>query len=211
MKMNRPYQSPLREQQAELTRRRIVEAAVRLVVGGVEGLTMPMVAREAEVALRTVFRHYPTRDDLLDATWMVLNEQIGDVPAFDRLRDLTGFIPELYRRYGAIEDQIRAVMLSRLMQASRLRQGSARRTALRQSFETLVQVPEDRAERMARSAAYIMTIPTAMLFLKDNYQLSTQEAAAAAAWAIETLVERSRTDPPKPPPPEASSEESQDQ
>lgn len=196
---DRPYVSPLREDQAAQTERRIVDAAAHLITGGVEAVTMPMVAKEAGVALRTVFRYFPTREELLDATWNALNAQLGDFPELNSLDELTGFIPQLFERYGSIEGQIRAVMLSSILQASRKRQGSVRRRKLRSSLEALIQVSDDRQERMARSAAYLMTIPTAMLFLKDNYELTTEEAAAAAAWAIEVLVEAAKTNPPKAP------------
>ena len=75
-----PYDSPLRREQAEQTRSRIVGAAVELIVGGVEGLTMQEVAKAAGVALRTVFRHFPTREDLLDAIWRALQVRMGDTP-----------------------------------------------------------------------------------------------------------------------------------
>lgn len=201
--MNRPsprsYASPLREDQANQTRQRIVDAAAKLIVGGIDSVTMALVASEARVGLRTVFNYFATREELLDATWTSLNEQIGEMPELRTLSDLTTFIPDLYGRYGAIEDQIRAVMLSSILQASRKRQGSSRRRQLRQTLSDLIKCGDGRQERMARSAAYLMTIPTAMLFLKDNYELTTEEAAGAAAWAVEVLINAAKVKPPEVP------------
>ena len=78
------YDSPLRREQAEQTRSRIVGAALDLIVGGVAGLTMHEVAKAAGVALRTVFRHFPTRDDLLDAVWQALQTRMGHTPDLAR-------------------------------------------------------------------------------------------------------------------------------
>lgn len=189
------YNSPLRREQAEQTRLRIVAATVRLIVGGVEGLTMQQVAAESGVALRTVFRHFATRDDLLDATWMALNEQMGEVPELRGMNDLTAFVPELFARYGRMEDQIRAVTFASTMTNSRLRRGSARSRAMRAAVEAEFQAGDERARAMAVATAYTLTIPTASILLKDNFKLSSDEAGRAVAWAIRVLAEAYAKDP----------------
>ena len=189
--MNNPttYDSPLRRAQADLTRQLILETTLRLIVGGVEGVTMQLVAREAGVALRTVFRHFPTREDLLDAAWHALNAQLGEMPDLAGIDDVTAFIPELFGRYAGIEDQIRAVMLGSAMQASRRRHGSVRARKMRQAIEGAMATGDERSRRMAASVAYILTIPIASILLKDNFGLTTDEASHAVAWAVRALAE----------------------
>lgn len=197
MNTKRTYASALRDEQAQLTREKILATAAALVTGGVDGVTMQSVAKASGVALRTVFRHFPTREDLLDATWNRLNAQLGETPELASGAALAAFLPELFARYGAIEDQIRAVMFSSLMQPSRRRQGSDRRRKVMAALERAIDTGDARADAKARSAAYLLTIPTAMLFLKDNYGLSTEEAAEAAAWAVEALIAAAKTQPPR--------------
>src|SRR5579864_1477915 len=56
VKATRPYRTTLREEQAQLTRRRIMETARRLFVQrGYTQVTMQEVAQEAGVAYQTVF------------------------------------------------------------------------------------------------------------------------------------------------------------
>ena len=62
---HRAYQSPLREEQADATRQRILAAALALVTRGERALTFVAVSREARVAIATVYRHFPARHDLL--------------------------------------------------------------------------------------------------------------------------------------------------
>jgi len=62
------YHSPLRESQAAATRERIVAACVALMQRG-DDLTFAAVAARAGVQERTVYRHFPRREDLEAALW----------------------------------------------------------------------------------------------------------------------------------------------
>src|SRR5437016_896045 len=62
----RKYDSPLREQQAAETRHAILKAVLTLFERDDDfDIAMPAVAKEAGVSLRTVYRHFPTKADLL--------------------------------------------------------------------------------------------------------------------------------------------------
>jgi AcrR family transcriptional regulator len=182
------YDSPLRREQAEQTRSRIVAAAVDLVVGGVEGLTMPEVAKAAGVALRTVFRHFPTRDDLLDAVWRALEARMGETPDLATLDEVTRFVPELFGRYGAMENQIRGAMFAQTFVSSRQRLGSDRARKMRKAVGAQFTGGDERSRAMAASAAYTLTVPLVSIVLKEAFGLSSPEAGRASAWAIRTLA-----------------------
>jgi AcrR family transcriptional regulator len=181
------YDSPLRREQAEQTRSRIVGAALDLIVGGVAGLTMQEVAKAAGVALRTVFRHFPTRDDLLDAVWQVMQARMGETPDIETLDELARFVPELFGRYAAMEDQIRGAMFAQTFVSSRQRLGSDRARKIRRAVAAQFTGGDERSRAMAASAAYTLTVPLVSIVLKEAYGLSSSEAARACAWAIRTL------------------------
>lgn len=64
----RKYDLGKRTQTVEETKRRIVEATFSLHnEQGVAGTTLPEVARRADVALGTVYKHFPSVDDLVTA------------------------------------------------------------------------------------------------------------------------------------------------
>src|SRR4051794_26846780 len=66
----RPYDSPRRREQAAVTRRLILEAAERLFERqGYAATTMEAIAREAGVALKTVYVAFETKSGLLRALW----------------------------------------------------------------------------------------------------------------------------------------------
>jgi AcrR family transcriptional regulator len=189
------YDSPLRREQAEQTRSRIVFAAVELIVGGVEGLTMQAAAKAAGVALRTVFRHFPTRDELLDATWQALQVRMGDTPDLQTLDALTEFVPELFGRYAAMEDQIRGAMFAQTFVSSRKRLGSDRARKMRTAVIAQFEGGDERSRAMAAAAAYTLTVPLVSIVLKEAFGLSSAEAGRASAWAIRTLAAAYAQDP----------------
>lgn len=73
VKARRGYHSPRRQQQAEATRRAILQAAQRLFERqGYPATTMEAIAAEAGVALKTVYVSFSTKSGLLRALWDLL-------------------------------------------------------------------------------------------------------------------------------------------
>src|SRR3954468_17403674 len=73
----RLYDNSHRAAQAGQTREAILDALVRVMARGVADLSMPAVARESGVSLRTVYRYFPTKRDLLSQVNVRLDERIG--------------------------------------------------------------------------------------------------------------------------------------
>jgi AcrR family transcriptional regulator len=82
----RPYNSPRRREQAEATRRAILDAAQRLFERqGYAATTMAAIAAEAGVALKTVYVAFETKSGLLRALWhLLLRGDEGDAPVRER-------------------------------------------------------------------------------------------------------------------------------
>ena len=73
VKPTRPYASPRRQAQAEATRRDILSAAQQLFeTNGYPGTTVADIAKEAGVALKTVYLAFQTKSALLRTLWNVL-------------------------------------------------------------------------------------------------------------------------------------------
>ncbi|HKE75511.1 MAG TPA: TetR/AcrR family transcriptional regulator [Acidimicrobiales bacterium] len=82
----RPYSSPLRADQARLTRRRVVDAARdQFVAHGYTGATLARVARDAGVSLQTVYNTVGGKAALLSAAYdMALAGDDEPVPIAER-------------------------------------------------------------------------------------------------------------------------------
>jgi AcrR family transcriptional regulator len=105
VKETRRYESPRRRAQAEATRREILEAAERLFAEQGYGVTtMAAIAKEANVALKTVYLAFETKSGLLRALWNLrLRGDAGDVPVGGR---------EWYREVLDEPDPARALQLN---------------------------------------------------------------------------------------------------
>ena len=69
-KKTRRYHSPRRKEQAEATRKAILDAAERLFIeDGYVATSMAAIAKEAGVALKTVYLAFETKSGLLRALW----------------------------------------------------------------------------------------------------------------------------------------------
>ena len=95
----RPYDSPVRRQQAGETRERIVAAGSQLVhefpTWNWRDLTVRAVATRAEVSERTIYRHFSTERELRDAVMRRLEEEAGVALAgieLDEVPDITARI-----------------------------------------------------------------------------------------------------------------------
>jgi AcrR family transcriptional regulator len=86
VKSKRPYASPRRRAQADATRRDILEAAQRrFESNGYAATTMAEIAKEANVALKTVYLAFQTKSGLLRTLWnFLLRGDESDQPVAER-------------------------------------------------------------------------------------------------------------------------------
>ncbi len=88
----RPYSMERRSKQAELTRDRIIGAALELFAErGARATTMTEVARAADVSPATVLNHFPTQDTLIEAVVarLMADIQVPDRSIFTGARSVT--------------------------------------------------------------------------------------------------------------------------
>jgi AcrR family transcriptional regulator len=83
---SRRYDSPHRRAQAETTRQAILDAAQRLFEAQGYGATsMPAIAQEAGVALKTIYVYFETKAGLVRALWDArLGGDEADIPVLER-------------------------------------------------------------------------------------------------------------------------------
>jgi AcrR family transcriptional regulator len=111
----RPYRKRRRAEQEQATRQRITEAAVRLHGSvGPARTTVSAVAREAGVQRATVYRHFPTEEDLFTACtahfWS--GHPLPDPAAWRSIADhgvrVRRALEELYSLYESTEAMLEA-------------------------------------------------------------------------------------------------------
>ncbi|MEO7869077.1 MAG: helix-turn-helix domain-containing protein [Candidatus Limnocylindria bacterium] len=192
----RVYRSKLREEQAEATRTRILEATMRVMASGLASLSIPAVAREAGVSVPTIYRHFGSKNDLLGATYPYVIQRAGS-PAFvapDTIDELRERVRSLFAGLDRIGEFGRAAMSSPAAEDAR-RLSIPRRLALsRQLADSVVPrlAARDRA-RIARLLTILMT-SSAFRWWREYLGSSVDEAADDLDWIVRAAIAASETE-----------------
>jgi AcrR family transcriptional regulator len=192
------YRSPLRAAQAVQTRERIGQAAAALLQegGSPESVTFRAVAERAQVTEMTVYRHFPSRDELLQGLWQHLNARM------DPSIGMPASVTQLLGQHGALLegfDRIAPEIIASLCTP----QGREMRAALndrrRRAFRAIAQEagPGLGADARTRAAAILQLLHSAhaWMSLREQWGFDGRQAAAATRWAIEILLDHLRKKP----------------
>ena len=191
----RPYTSPTRKEHAELTRRRILDALIELMVDERPGtISIPAVARRANVSVRTVYHHFATKEALFDALPDAARERTGglDLPDPHSPKELVTGLPIAYAyldRNTALFNAVRVSEVDTRVRGKIDRRNAARIEGAMQPLAAHLGVKEfDRLCAVVGALASNDTYRT----LTRRYGMSRDEAAAATGWAITTLTDRAK-------------------
>ncbi len=190
------YQSPLREEQAQRTGERILEAlAEHLAEQGWETFSIARVAERAGVSEPTVYRHFPNREAMLDAFSVWHEERVffpGPPP--ESLDELPVFAHALYEHFQTKAGIVRAMVRAAVGREVRAR-GRDKRD--RRARSLAGEVFDHRAPDEARAAAAVLR----MMISGDAWDEMTGRlgvappaASAAVAWAAQALIDAARRD-----------------
>ena len=193
----RIYRSPLRDDQTETTRTRILDALIRTMANGVVGLSVPAVAKEAEVSVPTVYRHFKTKAELVAALGPHLFErtQLMAAPASTGSGDFGAVVAEMYARTGALNADLRAAMASDLGSEARRRMMPERitriRTELRTMFPSLEEADLDRLTRFT-----LIAVSSAAIRAYEDYLGLSPAAAGEDVAFVFRAIQRGLTERP---------------
>jgi AcrR family transcriptional regulator len=180
----------LRDQHAALTRERILRAVADLLEQGVpEEVTVPGVAQAAGVSLRTVYRYYATREELLEAAGRWIGDELLKHPYPGDLDEVADLYEVGCRDFDERPGLVRALALSQLGQQVRGYRRRERLEAIRRALNSeLPNLSEDELRRAEAVLAYLHNM-LAYTSLREESGLSGEEIGAAVGWAIRTLSE----------------------
>lgn len=190
MSDTRSYNSPLREGKARETREAILNALYRLMSASCmpDEISMEAIAAEAGVQRRTVFRHFPTKDDLLTAFWPWLNELMGASIAPQDIRDIIKGPQEAFPRFDAHEAAIRASLHSRTGRDMRTGMVASRRLRFAGALAPVLANLSPAEARRVEALAHLLYSASAWEVLKDYGGLTGAQAGETASWALDTIL-----------------------
>lgn len=196
LESSRRYDNSLREEQAEETRGRILDAAIRVIAGGIATASVPAIAREAGVSVPTVYRHFGTKTDLLAAVYPHVARRAGldrlpDPTSLDDLKERIGLI---FERADALDALDRAAMASPAAAAVRSATMPSRLARLRRLTDAVgVDLSAADRERLTRLLA-VVTASASLRMWRDHLGASVEQAAGDIDFMVRALVTASQKD-----------------
>jgi AcrR family transcriptional regulator len=190
-----PPAGSLRERQAAVVRDEILDAlARRLDREDPEDIAMPQVAADAGISLRTLYRYFPTREDMFEAVGDHVVARLGlprDIRGAD---DIVRVFSESAQLGARSPELVRAMLWTRLGRRAR---SSHRRRRVDSITAALAEVtshlPSAEARRREGAVVYLASLP-AWITVSEECGLSAEDAQRGIAWAIETLIAALRRD-----------------
>jgi AcrR family transcriptional regulator len=185
-KVPREYRSDLRAQQAEDTRSRILEAALRVMADGFASVSVPNVAREAGVSVPTVYRHFKTKQVLLDALYPYLIRRSGFTtpPPPKSVAEIRQGVIDYLGHLDSLDDFSRAVLASPASDEARSRSMASRLDMFRPMVDSIEPPLSKRdRDRILRLMVVLTSSPTLRL-LHDHLGASTEDVAEDVEWFI---------------------------
>lgn len=186
----RTYRSELRAQQAEETRARILDAAIRVMAGGLAYLSIPAVAREAGVSVPTIYRHFATKRHLLAEVHPHTMRRAGldELVTPRSMDELREGMRAYFERTDSLGDLARAAMASPGSDEVRRLNMPDRLAMFRQIADSIEPRPsETNRDRIARLLV-ILTASSSLRLWRDQLGSSVDEAADDVDWAIRAVI-----------------------
>lgn len=176
-----------RAKQAQQTRRRILDTVLELLAEGQPAaLSIPGVSRRSGISTATIYRHFRTKEELLDAAayeGMTTPEEI--VRRAPDLDDLAPFLHQVYGDFEKIEASVRAQLASRRGQEIAGRRMVRRQQAI---VDTLIRAEIDPDRPEARKLARIIGVLASGPTYLDQLAEPRDEVIDALAWAVRVLT-----------------------
>jgi AcrR family transcriptional regulator len=189
----RDYRSALREEQAETTRLRTLDAAVRVLARGAASASVPAIAREAGVSVPTVYRHFGTKEELFAALYphMVYRAASVELDQPDSIDDFGRGLRAHYGRLDSLDEVSRAALSSPAAEEAR-RANMPRRIALtRQIVDRIAPADADIDRDRLTRLLTVLTGTAAFRTWREHLGSSVDEVVADIEWAIHALISAS--------------------
>jgi AcrR family transcriptional regulator len=186
----RSYRSALRDRQASETRERILDAVVHVMARGVADLSIPAVASEAGVSVRTVYRHFASKRELLAELQPYFARRSGTetMPPPRSLDELHYGVRTLFTRIHAMGPVGYAALASPIGSEARHLQMAERRRMTRESVDAIgPELTDEWRDRLARLLV-ILTSSASLRMWTEHLGLTPDDASDDVAAVIRAVV-----------------------
>jgi AcrR family transcriptional regulator len=186
----RSYRSVLRDRQASETRERILEGVVRVMARGVADLSIPAVAQEAGVSVRTVYRHFANKRDLLAELQPYFARRTGmeKMPPPRSLDELRYVVRTLFTRIHEMGPVGYAALAGPIGSKARHLQMAERRRLIGEGVDTIgPDLSDEWRARLTRLLA-ILTSSASLRMWTEHLGRTPDEASDDVAAVVRAVV-----------------------
>lgn len=176
------------------THRRIIDAAAALLAeGSAATISIPAIARRAGVSLATTYRHFPTKEALLDAVALLGDEEsrdwLGDRPI--TIEILAAFFGRRWPELARNGDLMRAQHMTPFGREVRRHRLALRSQEVATGLRLAGIDPDTPVGRRLFALVAVLTSSASLLEFTDLLGIDPETAAAYMAWAVRVLRDAS--------------------
>lgn len=187
--------SPLRERQRQETRIAIFEGVVAVLdQGELTDLSFPAIATASGVSERTIYRHFPDLDALLDAFWPWFVESLGIARYSSSAAELAANPPKVFKVFDRHAGLIRALISSKVGRAARDRGNAERKAAFHAAIVDAVGEVSPEDELTLAAATYAIYSGYGWASMRDFWNLDGDASGQAAVTALRWLFDGYKAD-----------------
>ena len=188
---HRSYTSPLRCNQKENTRDRILDTVGKMISEGrILDFSVKDVAVRAGISYGTVYRHFPTRESILEALYEVASEIMAQSSPFtpqslDDIPALAGKTVAMFEERATLVQAFTVALLANNVQPNSRHQRDQKIQEM--VMESTPHLSSGVARQVAAIISHLYSSLTWVTF-KQRYGLNSEETAEALNWALQTLI-----------------------
>lgn len=190
-----PDEMPRRRDWHE-TRDLILSTFARMVVeDGLQDVSIQQVADRAGITHRTVYRHFATRQDLINQLAVWLHERgriLGEVAVPEHADDIPAAIIRNAQVFDQEADLIKALVLVTWEAGTVSELQNQRTDAFEKALKPLTgHLREDQTRAVVALIRYLASSRT-WLTMRDEFGLTGEQSAPVVAWAIQMMLDALR-------------------
>ena len=184
----------LRERHQNLTRRLITEGLARVILRtGIHEFSVQEVADEAGVSLRTLYRYFPNREDLLEGLGVEVEQTIRDGGLDTSMEPVSAevvadFVGDLFIVLGERSDLARAWVIANMTTGLKSDARRSHDLTILRVVQTLGPHLDEAEQHRLYAVIRCLAGSLPWKVMTADLGLSDGEAAAAAGWALRTLL-----------------------
>lgn len=179
----------LRERQAQIARDSILDAVIaKLESASWNDFSMQDIAEAAGVSLRTLYRYFPNREEVLRAAGGRIGERLELAPEISGPEEIVSSFLKASGMMARHLQLARALVATSAGRDARSPLLQRRRSAIDRAMSQLTAGLDQSTARQVTAVVTFLCNAASWMTISDDYALSSSEARNAVAWALEQLL-----------------------